>query len=141
MSLEELGLIEVEMAEFFARNRSIVDVYKVSPGAGAMGEELVQSMQRTLERNFQRLIREVRETGELSVLLARAARGQKLTADERRKMRAQLIDVAKAIPALAIFAAPGGILLLIALAKVLPFNILPSAFQDEPEEDRLPREH
>jgi hypothetical protein len=68
----------------------------------------------------------------LSVLLTRAARGQTLTREERRKVRAQLIDVVKAIPALAIFAAPGGILLLIALAKVLPFNILPSAFQDEP---------
>jgi hypothetical protein len=40
--------------------------------------------------------------------------------------------VAKVIPALAIFAAPGGVLLLLALSKVLPFNLLPSAFQDEP---------
>ena len=139
VSAEELDRIEVEMAEFFAKNRSIVDLYKVSPGAGAMGEELVEAMQYTLEKNFNRLLREVRQTGELSVLLARAARGQKLNADERRKMRSQLIDVAKAIPALAIFAAPGGILLLIALAKVLPFNILPSAFQDEPEKDNVPR--
>ncbi|WNZ63602.1 hypothetical protein QEG98_07750 [Myxococcus sp. MxC21-1] len=45
-------------------------------------------------------------------------------------MRAQLVDVAKAIPALAIFAAPGGILLLAALGKVLPFSLLPSAFQE-----------
>ena len=139
VSAEELDRIEIEMAEFFAGNQSIVDVYKVSPGAGAMGEELVKSIQRAVEKNFYRLIQEVRETGELSVLLTRAARGQKLTAEERRKMRAQLIDVAKAIPALAIFAAPGGILLLIALAKVLPFNILPSAFQDETEEDAVPR--
>ncbi len=139
VSADELDRIEMEMAEFFAKNHSIVDVYKVSPGVGAMSEELVQSIQRTVEKNFYRLIQEVRETRELSVLLTRAARGQKLTAEERRKMRAQLIDVAKAIPALAIFAAPGGILLLIALAKVLPFNILPSAFQDEPEGDPVPR--
>jgi len=139
VSAEELGRIEIEMAEFFASHRSILDVFRVSAGAGAMGEELVQSMQRTLEKNFYRLMREVRQTGELSVLLTRAARGQKLSAQERRKMRIQLIDVAKAVPALAIFAAPGGILLLIALAKVLPFNILPSAFQDEPEEDLVPR--
>jgi hypothetical protein len=46
-------------------------------------------------------------------------------------MRSQLIDVAKAVPALAIFAAPGGILLLLALAKVLPFDLLPSAFREE----------
>ena len=139
VSAEELERIEIEMAEFFAIHRSILDVFRISAGAGAMGEELVQSMQRTLEKNFHRLMREVRQTGELSVLLTRAARGQKLSAQERRRMRVQLIDVAKAVPALAIFAAPGGILLLIALAKVLPFNILPSAFQDEPEEDLVPR--
>jgi hypothetical protein len=130
-SQEELARIQVELAEFYAQNRSVVDVFTISAGAGAMGEELVHSMQRVVEKNFQRFLREVRETGELSVLLTRAARGQKLTAEERRKVRAQLIDVAKAIPALAIFAAPGGVLLLIALSKVLPFKILPSAFQDE----------
>jgi hypothetical protein len=120
------------MAEFYAKNLSVVDVFRVAAGAGKMGEEVVASIQQALEKNFSRLMREVRETGELSVLLTRAARGQTLTREERRKVRAQLIDVAKAIPALAIFAAPGGILLLIALAKVLPFNILPSAFQEEP---------
>jgi hypothetical protein len=77
-------------------------------------------------------MQEVRETGDLAVLLAKAARGVKLTGEERRRMRAQLIDVAKVIPALAIFAAPGGVLLLLGLSKVLPFNLLPSAFQDEP---------
>ena len=43
-------------------------------------------------------------------------------------MKVQLIDLAKAVPALAIFAAPGGMLLLPILAKVLPFNVLPSAW-------------
>ena len=43
-------------------------------------------------------------------------------------MKAQLIDLAKAVPALAIFAAPGGLLLLPLLAKLLPFNVLPSAW-------------
>ncbi len=124
--------VEVAMAEFYAANRSVVDVFTVSAGAGLMGEELMDGLQRTVEKNFQRLMQEIRETGELSVLLARAARGQSLTAEERQRMRDQLIDVAKAIPALAIFAAPGGLILLIALAKVMPFNLLPSAFQDAP---------
>ncbi len=126
--------IELEMAEFYAKNREVVDVFTVSAGAETMGEEMVESMQRTARKNFQALMTEIRETGELSVLLTRAARGQKLTALERKKMREQLIDMAKAIPALAIFAAPGGVLLLIALAKVLPFSLLPSAFRDEPED-------
>ncbi|MFL5320709.1 MAG: LETM1 domain-containing protein [Myxococcaceae bacterium] len=133
-SRDELARVEVEMAEFYAKNRSVLDVFTVSAAAGTMGEELVANMQSTLEKNFYRLLQEIRETGELSVLLAKAARGQKLTTEERAAMREQLIDVAKAIPALAIFAAPGGILLLIALAKVLPFNLLPSSFQDDEDE-------
>jgi LETM1-like protein len=123
---------ELEVAEFYAKNRSVVDVFTVSSAANLMGEDLVSRMQDTMERNFHRLMQEVRETGELYHLLTKVARGQSLTAEERRRMRAQLIDVAKAIPALAIFAAPGGLLLLVALAKVLPFNLLPSSFQDEP---------
>ncbi|MFL5355414.1 TerB family tellurite resistance protein [Archangium sp.] len=125
--------LELEVAEFYAKNRSVVDVFTVSSAANLMGEDMVSSMQNALERNFHRLMQEVRETGELYHLLTKAARRQELTAEERRRMRAQLIDVAKAIPALAIFAAPGGMLLLVALAKVLPFNLLPSSFQDEPE--------
>jgi hypothetical protein len=124
--------LELEVAEFYAKNRSVVDVFTVSSAANLMGEDLVSGMQDALERNFYRLMQEVRETGELYHLLTKAARGQKLSTEERQRMRAQLIDVAKAIPALAIFAAPGGMLLLVALAKVLPFNLLPSAFQDEP---------
>ncbi|WP_228564801.1 LETM1 domain-containing protein [Myxococcus sp. AB036A] len=126
----ELHRLELEMAEFYARHRAIVDVFTVSDAAGAMGEDLVAGIQETLEKNFYRLMQEVRETGDLAVLLTKAARRQALTGDERRRMRAQLVDVAKAIPALAIFAAPGGILLLAALGKVLPFSLLPSAFQE-----------
>lgn len=127
----ELHRLELEMAEFYARHRPLVDVFTVSDAASAMGEDLVAGMQETLEKNFHRLMQEARETGDLAVLLTKAARrGQKLTGEERKRMRAQLIDVAKVIPALAIFAAPGGILLLAALAKVLPFSLLPSSFQD-----------
>lgn len=128
---DEVHRLELEVAEFYASNRHVVDVFTVSAAAGVMGEEMVASVQSAAEKNFSRLMKEIRETGELSVLLTRAARGQKLTREETAAMRAQLIDVAKAIPALAIFAAPGGVLLLIALAKVLPFSLLPSAFTEQ----------
>ncbi len=130
---DQVRRTELEVAEFYAKNRAVVDVFQVSTAAETMGEELVGTMGEALEKNLHRLWTEIRETGELSVLLAKAARGQKLSAEEKKAMRAQLIDVAKAIPALAIFAAPGGVLLLIALAKVLPFDLLPSAFHDEDE--------
>ncbi len=134
VSPQQLSHYELVVAEFYAKNRSVVDVFTVAAGADLLGQEALEQMQSAVEKNVQRLLTEVRETGELSVLLAKAARGQKLSDQDRKKMRAQLIDIAKAIPALAIFAAPGGLFLLIALAKVLPFNLLPSAFQDPPPE-------
>jgi hypothetical protein len=127
----ELERVEAEVAEFYAANRHVVDVFTVSDAAGTMGEERVGVIHDALRKNFHRLMQEVRETGDLSVLLARAARGQRLTGEERRRMREQLLDVARVIPALAIFAAPGGFFLLVALTKLLGINLLPSAFRDE----------
>ncbi len=126
-----LRTTELQMAEFYARHRGVVDVFRVGGGAAVLGEEWVDEFQVTLKRHYRALLKEVRETQELSVLLARAARGQKLTAAQKKAMREQLVDVAKAVPALAIFAAPGGVLLLMALAKVLPFDLRPSAFHDD----------
>lgn len=132
ISPAELKQSELALAEFYAKHRHVMDVFTLSTGADVMGEELVDSIATQVRKNSRALWNEIRETGELSVLLTRAARGQKLTSDEKRRMREQLIDVAKAVPALAIFTAPGGILLLLALAKVMPFDLLPSSFRDEP---------
>jgi hypothetical protein len=125
----ELHRLELETVGFYASHRSVVDVFTGPAASSLMGEDFILRTQAVLEKNLQALVQEARETGDLALLLAKAARGQKLTADERRRMRAQLIDVAKVIPALAIFAAPGGLLLLLAMAKVLHINLLPSAFQ------------
>ena len=130
----EHAALELQVAEFYARHRDVVDVFNTSAGADVMGAELVDEMQRAVRKNYKRLLQEVRETGELSVLLARAASGKTLSADEKRRMREQLIDIAKVIPALAIFTAPGGVLLLIALARVLRFDLMPSAFREDPFE-------
>jgi LETM1-like protein len=128
---ERLRDMELEMAEFYKRHRNVVDVFSLSGGAEVMGEEWVDQMSATMKKNYRALLKEIRETGELSKLLARAARGQKLSQEQKAQMREQLINVAKAVPALAIFAAPGGLLLLLALAKVLPFDVLPSSFRDD----------
>lgn len=132
---DEVKKSELALAEFYAKHRDVMDVFTLSAGAEVMGEELVDGIAMQVRKNSRALWNEIRETGELSVLLARAARGQKLTADEKRRMREQLIDVARAVPALAIFTAPGGFLLLLALAKVMPFELLPSSFRDPPAEE------
>jgi hypothetical protein len=138
VSPPELTAVELGVADFYARNRELVDVFNMSAGAERMGEELVDSLQSTVRKNYRRVLQELKETGELSVLLTRAARGQRLSADEKRAMRQQLIDIAKLIPALAIFTAPGGVLLLVALARVMRFDLLPSAFHSDAEGSEEP---
>ncbi len=133
-SPDDVKAMGIEMADFYRRHKNVIDLFTVAPLATELGDELVDNMSRAVKKNYRALVRELKETGELSVLLARAARGQTLTRDEKQQMRAQLIDVAKAIPALAIFAAPGGLFLFIALAKTLDINLLPSSFH-EPEDD------
>jgi hypothetical protein len=101
----------------------------------AAADAVVERVSTAVSDNLGAIVTEIRQTGELGQLLARAASGSKLTAEERAKVRLQLIDLAKAVPALAIFAAPGGMLLLPLLAKLLPFNLLPSAW-DKPQQKR-----
>jgi hypothetical protein len=131
-SAEALREVEAEVAEFYVHHRSVVDVFTVQDNAALLGEELVDSMVGTVDRSVHVVLAEAQQMGELSGLVRRLARGQPLTASERRRMRSQLLDLAKALPAVAIFAAPGGMLLLAALVKVLPQSFLPAAFQ-EPE--------
>lgn len=80
--------------------------------------------------NAARIWGEVRETSELGQLLLKAS-SEQLTPAEQEKVNTQLIDLCKAVPALALFAVPGGSVLLPILAKYLPFNILPSSYLDE----------
>jgi hypothetical protein len=101
---------------------------KLAADLDAATDEVVERVSVAVTDNLDALVTEIRETGELGQLLAKAAAGGTLTKDEKRKVKAQLIDLAKAVPALAIFAAPGGMLLLPLVAKLLPFSLVPSAW-------------
>ena len=83
------------------------------------------------------VIREINETRELYTLLQKWGAGTVLTDEEKRAVKEQLIDICKAIPALAIFMLPFGSLVLVFLIKTLPFNILPSSFNSTSEESSL----
>lgn len=89
------------------------------------------SISASLEEAGRALAVEMRETAELGRLLSRAAMGEVLDDEERGKVKEQLLDLAKAVPALAILAAPGGTLLLPILLRILPFDLRPSAFRKE----------
>jgi len=106
-----------------------------------VADHMVERVSAAVTENLDAVVTEIRETGELGQLLARAAAGHALTREEKKKVKSQLLDLAKAVPALAIFAAPGGMLLLPLLAKLLPFNVLPGAWdKDAPKVRAAARE-
>jgi hypothetical protein len=112
------------------RHDDAFDPLALAAGFAAVDPPLSVRVARAVFDNADALWREIRETGDLGVLLARRAAGQRLGDDEQRRMRDQLIDVVKAVPALAVFALPGGFVLLPLLLKVLPFDIRTSAFRE-----------
>jgi hypothetical protein len=133
ISRDEIVALQAEAALLYATEQRWIEA--PPPVDGAI-EDAVERLAEAFSENLEALVTELKQTGELTQLLAKAAAGHTLDDTERAKVKAQLIDLAKAVPAIAIFAAPGGMLLLPLLAKVLPFNVLPSAW--EPKQPLLP---
>lgn len=133
---EQVAALRADAAELYAAQQRWLEA---APGARSdrealadewedVADQVMEKVATTVSDNLEAIVTEIKQTGELGQLLAKAAAGKTLSAEEKRKVRAQLIDLAKAVPALAIFAAPGGMLLLPLLAKLLPFSVLPSAW-------------
>ena len=123
--------IERRVWDFVRRRKEDFNPLAHAAGFAAAGPPLPVRLSRVLFENMDALWSEIRETGDLAVLLARRAAGQKLETDEQRRMREQLLDVVRAVPSLAVFALPGGFVLLPLLLKLLPFDLRPSSFRDD----------
>jgi len=121
--------IRRRVADFVQRHATAFDPLADAAGFAAGNPPWAVRVARVVFDNAETLWTEVRETGDLGVLLARRASGQSLSDDEQRRMREQLVDLVKAVPALAVFALPGGFVLLPLLLKVLPFDLRTSAFR------------
>jgi hypothetical protein len=80
-------------------------------------------------RNKKALWQEISESDEMLRLLWRFARGESLNDEQQKHVREQLLDLARVVPALGIFALPGGAVLLPVLARMLPWDLLPSSFR------------
>ncbi|MFQ5632060.1 MAG: LETM1 domain-containing protein [bacterium] len=102
-------------------------------------------LRKTVLENRDKVYLEIRETRDLYDLLLKLSNGKQLTDAEKAAAKSQLLDICKTIPALAIFVLPFGSILLAVLIKFLPFNILPTAFNESEKkaadalESRQPR--
>lgn len=81
-----------------------------------------------LGRNKDKLAIELKQSKEL-VYLIKKSTTKELSKEEKDKVKTQFLDLAKSMPALAIFMLPGGALLLPLVLKIIP-NLIPSAFRD-----------
>lgn len=84
--------------------------------------------------NKEKLIQELKESKELVGLITQSTK-RELTKEEKKKVRQQLGDIAKSIPALTVFMLPGGAILLPLFLKIVP-NLMPSAFQSNKLDDQ-----
>lgn len=81
-----------------------------------------------LSRNKDKLANELKESREL-VNMIRKSTHSDLTKDEKEKVKHQLADLGKTIPALTLFMLPGGAIILPLVLKIIP-NLIPSAFRE-----------
>jgi hypothetical protein len=92
----------------------------------------IQEVKLLLQRNKLRLQQELVESKEAMRLIKKSTK-TKLTLEEKLKVKMQLLDICKSIPAFTVFMLPGGALLLPLLIKLIP-DILPTAFRENSKE-------
>ncbi len=117
-ALENFSNIHTEKILLFEYSSPMKQFYKQSSA----------TVKLLIIRNKDRLARELEESGELVVLLGQSTL-RDLSAEEKTKVKEQLLDICKSIPSLTIFLVPGGSVLLPLLVKFIP-KLLPSSFQD-----------
>lgn len=126
---ESLGMIEnfilkaQDRAEFLKNNSSYEKVY----------HSLSHRWTKVLVRNKDRIAEELKESKEL-VALINKSRKRDLTPEEKELVKKQFKDIARSVPALAIFMIPGGTILLPLVLKVIP-DLVPSAFRENELDD------
>lgn len=125
----ELNQSLMALEVFLIHQEDRLDVLKDRAFFINAGQSLAGHASAVLSKNLERIVTEIKETQELYTLMLKSTHAQ-LSAEEKEKVRHQLLDIMKTIPALAIFALPGGAIILPILIKLLPFNLLPSSFED-----------
>lgn len=133
LKLEHFYIVEcLTVIDIFIKShRDEIPYFNYSNPIKHFYDQATQSVIMLIKRNKKRLQKELTESKDLVKLLA-ASTTRELDADEKKRMKKQLLDVCKTVPSLTIFLLPGGSLLLPILIKFIP-QMLPSAFNENME--------
>jgi hypothetical protein len=133
LELDHFYIVEslTKLDSFITENKKDIPFFNYSNPIKHFYDQTTQSVVTLITRNKKRLQKELSESKELLILLALSTQ-RELDAQEKKKVKKQLLDVCKTIPSLTIFLLPGGSLLLPILIKFIP-KILPSSFNENLE--------
>ncbi|HET8861111.1 DUF533 domain-containing protein [Marivirga sp.] len=126
---EELDTSLIAIEAFVIENWKEVYFLQSKHSFQVISETILQRITHVLKKHKGSIAQEIKESKELWHLFEKS-KTQTLTDEEQEKMRAQLIDILKSIPAFVIIALPGSFLTLPLLMKILPKSVFPSGFQD-----------
>lgn len=124
MFIETFVLENYEEIPFFSDDKAYAKIY------GDLSSRFVK----LLSRNKDKLAQEIIESKDLVQLISKSTHTD-LNKEEKKRMRQQLMDIIKSIPALAIFLLPGGAVLLPIVLKIIP-KLIPSAFRQNHIEEK-----
>jgi len=117
-----------DVAVFFEKNATQIPHLKDKNMAVQFYDSMSRIVNKLILRNSKRLQKELLGSKELVSLLSKST-VKDLSAEEKKKVQKQLLDIFKSIPSLAIFILPGGAVLLPIFIKLIP-KLLPSSFDD-----------
>lgn len=134
METKEIHNSIMDVDRFHKKHRKEILLFQQSNPISNFYENSSQLVNKLIRRNSKRLVKELNQSKELLSLISKSTRTD-LTKEEQKQLQAQLLDILKTIPSLAIFMLPGGAILLPIFAKLIP-NMLPSAFDDNRIDDK-----
>lgn len=130
LTLDDLEESSLSVRKFVMACWDQVHYLQIKQNYRIVSERMVGRMRTIVKKNQRLISQEIQESKEL-VSLLRKSRSQNLTANEKEKVRDQLLDILRTIPTFAIFMLPFGSLTLPLLLKIIPKHILyPSSFRE-----------
>jgi hypothetical protein len=127
---DEMNLSLVAIESFVLDNWEEVHFLQGRAQYQIVSERLLKSLRAMLEKNKNSLATEFQESKELMSLLSKYKK-EGLTDEEKEKAKNQMYDILKTLPAFVLIALPGSFITFPILLKVLPKNVLPSAFSED----------
>lgn len=113
---------------FIMQNNTKISFLQTSNSYEKLYRNFSKHWIKVMGRSKDKFVAELKENKELIALVNKSI-SQDLSDEEKEKVKAQFKDLAKTLPAVAIFMLPGGTILLPIILKIIP-DLIPSAFKN-----------